>query len=360
VTNPLRPGKLARSDQRPIRTVFLDTALYKQDMRPTKVFDTYWRFAAERQAIFYRRLNGYERSLTSDPILQNYRFTNTYRAADRVSQYLIREVQYGIERSQATQEVFFRTILFKIFNKIETWESLERAAGPILWGGADIQKFAGILENLISRGTRIYNSAYIMPSPPFGNPRKHANHLALLAQMMSDQIPDRIAQIGSLRAAYEILSRYPGLGPFLAFQYAIDLNYSSILTADETEFVVAGPGALDGISKCFSDFDDYSAEYVINWTVDRQANEFDRLGLKFETLFGRRLQPIDCQNVFCEISKYSRVAHPDVPGIANRHKIKRSYVPDPRPLLPLAFPPQWQLQIPQTFAKPTQIQGSLF
>jgi hypothetical protein len=329
-------------------------------MKPTKVFDTYWRFAAERQAIFYRRLAGCERSWTSDPILKNYRFTNAYRAADRVTQYLIREVQYGIGRPQDPKEVFFRTLLFKMFNRIDTWENLEHSVGPIVWGGTEISKISRTLDDLVLRGTRVYSSAYIMPSPPFGNSRKHANHLALLSQMMSDQIPDRIVQAGSLRAAFEILSRYPGLGPFLAFQYAIDLNYSSMMTADESEFVVAGPGALDGISKCFGDFKDYSADYVINWTVDRQDNEFDRLELKFETLFGRRLQPVDCQNLFCEISKYSRVAHPDVPGIANRRKIKRHYVPDPRPLLPLTFPPQWQLEIPQTFVKPTEKQGSLF
>jgi hypothetical protein len=329
-------------------------------MKPTKVFDTYWRFAAERQAIFYRRLQGRLDCWTSDPILQNYRFTNAYRAADRVSQYLIREVQYGSGRSQDPQELFFRTLLFKIFNKIETWEVLERAVGPITWEGVNLQKISDTLDHSISHVKRIYSSAYIMPSPRFGYARKHANHLALLTQMMNDRIPDRITQSGSLRAAYEILSRYPGMGPFLSFQYAIDLNYSAIMMSHESEFVVAGPGALDGISKCFSDFEDYSAEYVINWTGDNQEAEFDRLGLQFETLFGRRLQPIDCQNLFCEISKYSRVAHPDVVGIANRHKIKRSYVPDPRPLLPLAFPPRWQLQVPETFTHRIERQGRLF
>lgn len=329
-------------------------------MRPTKVFDSYWRFAAERQAIFFRRLQGRSDCWTSDPILQTYRFTNAYRAADRVSQYLIQEVQYGLGRSQYPMEIFFRTILFKIFNKIETWDTLECAIGPITWEGVDLQKLSDTLDNLFSRGTRIYSSAYIMPSPPFGHARKHANHLALLTQMMNDRVPDRVAQIGSLRAAYEILSRYSGIGPFLAFQYAIDLNYSTLMMSDKSEFVVAGPGALDGISKCFSDFEDYSAEYAINWTVDNQDAEFDRLGLQFETLFGRRLQPVDCQNLFCEISKYSRVSHPDVVGVANRHKIKRSYVADPRPLPPLAFPPRWHLQIPQTFAKATERQGSLF
>jgi hypothetical protein len=329
-------------------------------MKPTKVFDTYWRFAAERQAIFYRRLEGTHGSWTSDPILRNYRFTNVYRAADRVSQYLIREVQYGDERSQDSREIFFRTLLFKIFNKIETWETLERALGPIIWDGIEIQQISDAFDALVSHGTRIYSAAYIMPSPPFGYFRKHANHLALLSQMMSDRLPDRIAQVNSLRAVYEILASYPGLGPFLGFQYAIDLNYSSMLMFDESEFVVAGPGALDGIAKCFTDFGDHSAEDVINWTVDRQEVEFDRLGLNFETLFGRRLQLIDCQNLFCEISKYARVAHPEIQGIANRRKIKRSYVPDPRPLLPLAFPPRWQLEIPDRFAESRERQGSLF
>src|SRR5689334_22127318 len=100
-------------------------------MTPTVVFDTYWRFAAERVAIFYRRYGDRMGPWTSDPILRTYRFTNTYRAADRVSQYLIREVQARADRPQTALEIFFRTMLFKIFNRIETWEALEGRFGPL-------------------------------------------------------------------------------------------------------------------------------------------------------------------------------------------------------------------------------------
>src|ERR1700674_3170919 len=62
---------------------------------------------------------------TSDAILKAFRFTNTYRAADRVSQYLICEVQARPDRPQTAREMFFRTILFKFFNRIDTWEALE-------------------------------------------------------------------------------------------------------------------------------------------------------------------------------------------------------------------------------------------
>lgn len=47
------------------------------------------------------------------------------RAADRVSQYLIRHVAY--EGDQAMEEVVFRVLLFKFFNKVGTWERLRAA-----------------------------------------------------------------------------------------------------------------------------------------------------------------------------------------------------------------------------------------
>src|SRR5262249_39285736 len=102
-------------------------------MTPTIVFDTYWRFAAERLAMFYRRSRDPMGPWTSNPILKTYRFTNAYRAADRVSQYLIREVQTRSDRPQTAREVFFRTMLFKIFNRIDTWEALEDKLGPLEW-----------------------------------------------------------------------------------------------------------------------------------------------------------------------------------------------------------------------------------
>ena len=38
--------------------------------------------------------------------------------------------------------------------------------------------------------------------------------------------------------------------------------------------VVAGPGALDGISKCFSNTGRVTPEEVIHWMTDRQESEF--------------------------------------------------------------------------------------
>lgn len=308
----------------------------------TPVYDAYWRFAAERHAIYLRRLSNPTGPWTDDAILSRYRFTNAYRAIDRISQFLIREVQYREDRSQAPAEVFFRTILFKLFNRIGTWRLVEDQLGPVSWQSADAERLTAVLDAAKAAGSRLYSAAYIMPSPAFGHRYKHANHLALLWRMMNDGLPGRIARADSLEQVYRMLLDYPGLGPFLAFQYAIDLNYSTLTDFPEAEFVVAGPGALDGIAKCFGRQAISEARAIIDLMAESQDDEFARLGLTFNGLFGRKLQPIDCQNLFCEISKYARIAYPHAIGVATRTRIKQGYDPAARASLPLPFlPPNW-------------------
>ncbi len=296
--------------------------------------------------MYFRRMADPVGPWTKDPILANFRFTNAYRASDRVSQYLIREIQYHPDRSSRPSEVFFRTILFKLFNRIDTWEELERCLGPLVWDRLDLNVVAKTLNRMMDRGTKLYSAAYIMPSPPLGHKRKHANHLALLARMMEDRLPDRICQAPTLQDIYELLLSYPGIGPFLAFQYAIDLNYAAFLTHAESDFVVAGPGAADGIAKCFTNTGGRRAEDVIHWVCDRQEEAFRSAGIKFQDLFGRRLQPIDCQNLFCEISKYARVAHPEIRGVTGRTRIKQLYRQAAEPPQTPVFPPRWGLRVP--------------
>lgn len=314
-------------------------------MEFSPVMDTYWRFAHERQNAYFRRLQDPVGPWTADPIIGQYRFTNAYRAADRVSQYLIRHVQYDEVRSQSVEELFFRTMLFKIFNKIETWEYLERALGRLSWMSSSLSAMSDVLGRMMAAGKTVYSAAYIMPAPKLGHVRKHANHIALVKMMMDDGLPAKIANAKSLREVFNLLVPYPGLGRFLAFQYAIDLNYSAMLDFDEADFVVAGPGALDGIAKCFVTTGKLSSEDIIHAITESQVGNFARLGMDFKALGKRPLQPIDCQNLFCEISKYARVAHPDVAGVSGRTRIKQQYRPSRRDQEFPFFPPRWNVHL---------------
>ncbi len=308
----------------------------------TKVYDTFWQFAAERQAVFFRRHIGEPPPWSDDDILQTYKFTNAYRASDRVSQYLIRNVIY--QGSQSTNEVFFRTILFKLFNKIDTWELLNEKLDDISYESYSFKRYDHILTAAMERKQTIYSAAYIMPSgsKKNGSTKKHRSHLQLLEKMMNERVPDRIASAGSMREAFDILVSYPMIGDFLAYQYVTDLNYSEICDFTEMEFVVPGPGAIDGISKCFKARGRLTEVDIIRLVTERQAEEFERLGLEFRSLWGRPLQLIDCQNLFCEISKYARVRHPEVNGVAKRTRIKQKYKPTRDPI-PLWYPPKWNI-----------------
>src|SRR5690606_34095799 len=83
--------------------------------KPTVVYDTYWKFAAVRQEAFFNRLEGNPYPWTTDPIIKRYKFTNVYRAADRVSQYLIKHVIYNENLPGSPKETLFRILLFKLF-----------------------------------------------------------------------------------------------------------------------------------------------------------------------------------------------------------------------------------------------------
>jgi len=308
------------------------------------VYDSYWRFAAERQAIFFRRIRGEPDPWTSNPILRTYKFTNAYRASDRVSQYLIRRVIYRDDLPKAPSEVVFRILLFKLFNKIETWQLLERSFGQITFADYSFAQFSDVLARAMSAGRRIYSAAYIMPpgSRAFGRSTKHENHLLLLEKMMADGLPDQLQQARTMQDGFEMLRAYPTIGDFLAYQFITDINYSEVTDFSEMDFVVPGPGARDGLRKCFTDPGGLNEPELIRLMVDLQETEFERLGLTFQSLWGRRLQLIDCQNLFCEVDKYARVEHPDVIGLTGRLRIKQRFAANPSPL-ELFYPPKWKI-----------------
>lgn len=312
----------------------------KRKPTPSIVFDTYWKFAALRQDIFFEKLKGGLKIGVEDEILRRHKFTNAYRASDRVSQYLIKNVIY--DGSQDFREVFLRTILFKIFNKISTWELLTDEIGEVTTLNFKFKNYSKMLLEAVNAKETIYSGAYIMASgkSTFGYNRKFENHLKLIEMMLKEQLPERILEAQALAQVFELLKDYPTIGNFLAFQFAIDLNYSQNLTFSEMDFVVPGPGAKDGIRKCFSDYGDYSETDIIQYVTDHQEQQFARLDLDFKNLWGRPLQLIDCQNLFCEVDKYARVQHPEISGLSDRKRIKQIYRPNSE-VINYWYPPKW-------------------
>lgn len=304
-----------------------------------EVYDTYWYFAAERQRIFESRISGEQGPWSDDPIFQTYKFCNVFRAADRVSQYMIRTVCYGEEATEADR--LFQIVAFRTFSKPATWEALRLHLGhyPLL---EDLRSgaFERVLTELRERGDRIYTGAFILcANDAYGRRIKHLNHVELFKHMfLLDDGVSQLLAARSLRELFGILRQYPLFGDFMAYQTAIDLNYSSLFNFSENDFTRAGPGALRGIAKVFFDTGGRSPEEIILWMVERQEAEFARLGLIFNGLWGRQLHAIDAQGLFCETDKYSRLAFPELR--VQRSRMKAKFQADPQPI-EYFFPPKW-------------------
>jgi 5-hmdU DNA kinase, helical domain len=305
--------------------------------RREPLYRAYWTFAAERQRIFERRIAGLPDPWTEDPILSRYRFTNPWRASDRVTQFMIRDVIYA-HPGLPPEDLVVRIVLARLFSKPSTWQAIEDRLGPVRASTLNDPRLGRLLEELQAAGP-IYTSAFILcATKAYGHERKYLNHLALVSDMVRRRLPRAIASARRLKDVYDALAQFPLIGPFMAYQLAIDINYSELVDFSENEFTVPGPGAERGIRKVFPTASRREMPAIIQRMVEEQHAACLALDIDPPTLFGRSLHAIDCQNLFCELDKYARVRYPELQS--NRSRIKAQFAPSPEPVR-LFYPPKW-------------------
>ncbi|KAG1839057.1 hypothetical protein C8R48DRAFT_644752 [Suillus tomentosus] len=273
---------------------------------PTPVFDTFWRFAAERHAITEKRLEGLPAPWTDDPILQTYPFCNTYRVLDRVSQFLVTEV---IEKgSQDPTELVFRILLFNTFTSIKTYETLRGAITPFTWSTYERADYEGVLRRLYNDKIPLYTGSFQKPAPGLGFVENFMNHLVLMEVLMKN-LPMRCTEAEYVADIFEWLCTFKSMGDFTAYQLVLNLSYSSVLNFSDYDFVVVGVGSRRGLQRCFRGQIPHACEIdIIRWMQSTQSDHFSRLKLEFNGL-GPKARPImlcDIEHTLCEIDKYMR------------------------------------------------------
>lgn len=315
-----------------------------------ETFKFYFYFIQERMKLFWNRISQEQLPWTNDPILQKYRFTNVYRALDRVSQYLIKNVIYS-NLNVGEESILLRIIIFKIFNKIETWELIESKLGQISINNFDVNNISKVLEERrISKP--IFNNAYMMTGTHslYNHLRyKHEKWLSMVKnEFIENKIIYQVLNSTSLEEIYTSLKQCSFIGEFIAYQYAIDFNYSPIFNFDENSYVKAGIGAIRGIKKCFSGINKKDYENAIHYTLDNFEDLQNKYGYTdFTGLFERKPTLIDLQNCFCETDKYLRAKLPEL--VIDNKRIKQRYSPVEN-TYKLSFPLSWKLKLDKTYA----------
>lgn len=310
----------------------------------------YW--MCERMNIFWRKYRGDAYPWTEDSILNRFSFTNVYRCLDRVSQYLISHVLYNGKHYEP-EDIFFRILLFKHFNKIETWEALESKFGDITYqGGSFFEEIADYLDE-VSKHETIYNSAYIICCYFYkfkeyqwmqGLSKYRAHFRVFENEIFANGHIYDFLEADSFEALYKVFHNMKIYGDFTAQQYCIDLNYSSLFNFTENDFVVTGPGSLKGISWVFENVDKkYDYIGAMRW-LQENFNEImgefcDKSGMQWNPLPWENIPTLtNIQNCFCEISKFAKGLGVNFKKNTNE-RIKREYIPHGR--LDYVFPPKW-------------------
>jgi hypothetical protein len=304
----------------------------------------FW-FSQHRMDMFWKRWEGQPPPWTMDGMLNKYKLTNVYRACDRVSQYLIREVIYHPEAAHfSAEDTLLRILVFKVFNKPDTWQYLEEQLGePLTIANYNPLRFKQWLLEL-KEVQAIFNGAYIMAGSHQAYPNQRSKHgvwLEIIQQeFIEGAVLSKIAAAQSFQEVYQLLRNCSLIGGFLAYQYAIDFNYSEVIDFSENSFTKAGIGAQRGIQKCFEMEPRYSYEDYVKYTQDHSEELRKRYGYTdFVPLFGRKMTLVDYQSGFCETDKILRVKLPELN--LKQRRIKQIYKPSSSKPIQYFFPPKW-------------------
>jgi len=300
-------------------------------LETTAAWDALWTFCSRRHEAAERRMAGLPHPWTDDPVVAGYRFTNVFRALDRTTQYLIREVAYPRDRRVTrvgheaidAKDDLFRLAMFQPFNKIDTWRAITGGTDDLdpyeenprvdTYDRVRFGRFLAKLRGYMS----IYTTAYfIPPTGALGTQVKHLGHARIIQWMIRERVFDRLLKCRSIEEAAAVYASVPTVGPFLSYQMAVSASYlPSSRGWAEDDFDRLGPGALNGMLKLFVGNRDVLKRVAVadlfRAVRDAREPECRRLGLTPPTLFGRAMTLVDLEHALCENDKYTRVVCPE-------------------------------------------------
>ncbi len=261
----------------------------------------FWYWVNERHMIYVRRTAGLPKPWTQDPILRDYKFVNVFRELDAGTVWLR---EHFIERYDRVREhsvlpslVLFNVCWYRMFN----W----RGTGAILgfrhsW---DVQTVSSILEDCLRNHAQVFTGAHIVYSPPGQSKVDAIVDTCRRIFEKRDVLYARAREKRLLEETFYDLTRFPNVGPFMAYEMVTDLRHTSVLSdaTDVNVWANVGPGAMRGLRRL-----DPKALPAKGLRMMR-----DLLGRSRE-MTGEHVPDMELRDVehsLCEFDKYCRVKY---------------------------------------------------
>jgi hypothetical protein len=256
-----------------------------------------WAFIQERHNIYLKKQAGLPKPWTQDKILGSYRFCNVYRELDSVTIWIHENWRY---QHRNDPDLWFAMVVARLIN----WpESLLAMGYPIPYDSA---RFIDTIHDRQARGFKAFSGAYIVSTN--GHAMDKAEYLDkyVLQPLWESREELRPMEGESLASYFEDLSRFNGMGSFMAGQVIADVKYAGCLFSapDWWVWAASGPGSRRGLNRVTSRPTDASWPGA-SWhsTLMELKAEIDpRVSLAGMP----EIHAQDLQNCLCEFDKYER------------------------------------------------------
>lgn len=200
----------------------------------------YWMI--ERHRIYLQRQAGAAPPWTSDPILQNYFFTNPYRENDKTTKWFRDAIREPLGHGPSNPSVLMATIIFRWFNYIPTGRILLQEDLLRNWNTERAVKvFDGV--------PKVFTGAFMVKSPNGVYPKVRGIGQCI-DKIKADErtILQHIEKHPTLQSTFELLRQYPYMGNFMAYEVVTDLRHTYLLqkAPDINTWCSLGPGGVRG------------------------------------------------------------------------------------------------------------------
>lgn len=316
-------------------------------MELTANFGPLWHFVNERHAIYLRKKFAEEGSLsaretvalvdydyshpevcrvsaaecesrvyTKDPILAAYRFCNVFRELDRVTVWIRKNIR---EPFADHPHLWLMLAIARTINWPETltflvkhsWPDMETFSPSLLGTTLDAWKDAG---NKTYTGSYMIRAESDRAKPWYDWTKQQYIARIVLGRLWEDR--DRLQGVidqpdgQTLQGVWEHVlksDRYIGWGPFMIFQWVLELRHTRYLrdAPDASTWAAVGPGSMRGLNRL------HGRPVKQRLTQGQALAEMtELLGLSRTGVLGPHVPPLemeDVQNSLCETDKMLRV-----------------------------------------------------